>query len=51
MKKKSTLLYLIFFFSSLHLFSQGLSAFTDYKNYFQVFDNGVTKELEFMPVQ
>jgi hypothetical protein len=33
------------------LFSQGFSAYTDYKNYFYVFDNGKSTQLEYLPVQ
>ena len=41
----------VFLLSSLNLFSQGLSAYSDYKNYFYVFDDGVSKQLEYLPVQ
>ncbi len=51
MKRMRTIICLLFIISSLNLVAQSLSAYTDYKNYFQVFDNGVTKELEYMPVQ
>ena len=39
------------FLFPLNLFSQGLSAYSDYKNYFYAFDNGVSKQLEYLPVQ
>jgi hypothetical protein len=42
---------LIFHLASLPVFSQGLSAYSDYKNYFYAFDNGVSKQLEYLPVQ
>ncbi|MFI5164356.1 MAG: hypothetical protein ACHQHP_03810 [Bacteroidia bacterium] len=43
--------FLVFFV--LYSFSpaQNISAFLDYKNYFYVFDNGISKELEYLPVQ
>ena len=45
-------LFLLCFFA-FHGISpaQNLSAYSDYKNYFYVFDNGVSKELEYLPVQ
>jgi len=45
-------LFLLCFFA-FHFFlpAQNLSAYSDYKNYFYVFDNGVSKELEFLPVK
>lgn len=33
------------------VFSQGLSAYVDYKNYFHAFDQGVSKQLEYLPIQ
>lgn len=36
---------------SYFLHAQNLSAYSDYKNYFYVFDDGVSKQLEYLPVQ
>ncbi len=44
--------YLLFlFFIASFASAQNLSAYLDYKNYFYVFDNGVSKEMEYLPVQ
>jgi len=44
---------LIPFFVLLSLFSpaQNLSAFLDYRNYFQVFDNGSIRQVDYLPVK
>lgn len=48
MKKYFLLTFLIVCFASQ---SQNLSAWVDYKNYFFVFDNGVSHEMEYLPVK
>src|ERR1035437_731731 len=47
---KKIFLFLFFVFHNL-LPAQNLSAYLDYKNYFYVFDNGVSKEMEYLPVK
>ncbi|MBI4945700.1 MAG: hypothetical protein HY840_04785 [Bacteroidetes bacterium] len=45
-------LFLFCFFAFYGLLpAQNISAYSDYKNYFYVFDNGVSKELEYLPVK
>ncbi len=34
-----------------HFFAQNLNAYSDYRDYFFVFDNGASKQLEHLPVQ
>lgn len=48
---RKTLMCLALLLPCPGLFSQGLSAYSDYKNYFYVFDNGISSQLEYQPVQ
>jgi hypothetical protein len=48
-KKLFTLLFAAFSFVSSN--SQNLAAYSDYRNYFNVFDNGVFQQLEYLPVK
>ncbi len=41
----------VFLFSSATSFSQNIMAFTDYQQKFQVFEDGVFREIEYMPLQ
>ncbi len=43
----STAFLLLLTFSN----AQGIAGYVDYKNYFLVFDNGITKEMEYLPVK
>jgi hypothetical protein len=43
--------FIVFLFSSFQSWSQNLSAYNDYRNYFQAFDNGEFRQLEYMPVK
>ncbi len=47
--KKSFYLFLIFFSNTAH--AQDLSAYLDYRNHFYAFDNGVFRQLEYLPVK
>ena len=38
-------------FFSIHSYAQNLSAFTDYRNYLQAFDDGQTLQVEYLPVR
>jgi hypothetical protein len=43
--------FLVFFISSYSSFSQNLSAYSDYRNYFQAFDNGELRQIDYLPVK
>ena len=43
--------FLLFFISSFYSFSQNLSAYNDYRNYFQAFDNGEFRQIDYLPVK
>lgn len=48
---KKTFLLILFILFSLVSQSQNLGAYSDYRNYFQAFDNGDFRQLEYMPVK
>jgi hypothetical protein len=42
---------IVFFLLAVVVKSQNLAAYSDYRNYFNVFDNGVYQQLEYLPVK
>src|ERR1051326_4778219 len=51
MKNFLGIIFFFFLYPFFSSFSQNISAYVDYKNYFYAFDEGVSKQLEFNPVQ
>jgi hypothetical protein len=48
---KKIITFLFIAFSFVGSKSQNLAAYSDYRNYFNVFDNGVYQQLEYLPVK